>query len=107
MEESTQKRIRRTPEQMAEAVDEKIAIQRQEIDKINEKRAKVMADFDAKVAVHEAKIKELESKKQAILAPKPRRKTKKEKMQEILKAAEKSGMKPEEIAEKLGLTQPE
>jgi len=107
MEENTPKRIRRTTQQMAEAIDEKIAAQQQKIDKIEEKRAEAMEGFDAQVAAVKTKIKELEVKKQAILAPKPRRKTKKERMQEILKAVEKSGMKPEEIAEKLGLTQPE
>ena len=40
MEESTQKRVRRTPQQMAEAIDVKIAAQQREISGIEEKRAK-------------------------------------------------------------------
>ena len=101
MEESTQKRTRRTPQQMAGAVDVKIAALQRDIAGIEEKRKKANADFDEKVAAVEAKIKK------AILAPKPPRKTKKQKMEEVVKAAMKSGMNPEEIAEKLGLNQPE
>ena len=107
MEESTQKRTRRTPQQMAGAVDGKIAALQRDIAGIEEKRKKANADFDEKVAAVEAKIKELDEKKKAILAPKPPRKTKKQKMEEVVKAAMKSGMNPEEIAEKLGLNQPE
>lgn len=106
MEESTQKRVRRTPQQMAEAIDVKIAAQQREISGIEEKRAKTNADFDAKVAAIEAKIKALNEKK-TILSPKPRRKTKKEKMRDIINAAAKNGMSPEEIAEKLGINQAE
>ena len=51
---------------------------------------------------------DLESKKAAILAPKPKtkrkpRKTKKQMIQNIMRQAQKAGMKPQEIAERLGL----
>ena len=92
MEENTKKRVRRTPQQIAEGIDAKIEEKRQAI-----------AD---RVATIEGEIKQLEEKKESILAPKaPRkpRKTKKQKIQDIVKAASKAGMKPEEIAERLGL----
>lgn len=107
MEESTKKHTRRTPQQMAEAIDVKIVALQQDIAGIEEKRKKANVDFDEKVAAVEAKIKGLNEKKEAILAPKPPRKTKKQKMEEVIKAAMKSGMKLEEVAEKLGLDQPE
>lgn len=103
MEENTQRRSRRSPQQRAEEIDEKIAAQREVIANIEKKRDKANADFDEKVAAIESKIKGLNKKKQAILAPKPPRKTKKQKVEELIKAAIKSGMKPEEVAEKLGL----
>lgn len=55
----------------------------------------------------QARIKELDKQKAAILAPKPPRKprkTKKEKIQDLMKQAQRAGLKPEEIAERLGLT---
>ena len=107
MEESTQKNVRRTPQLLAEAIEVKFAAQQREISGSEEKRAKSHADFDAKVAAIEAKIKALNEKKKTILSPKPRRKTKKEKMRDIINAAAKNGMSPEEIAEKLGINQAE
>ena len=56
------------------------------------------------------RIAALEQKKQDILAPKPPRKprkTKKQKIQALIQSASKSGLKPEEIAQRLGLDQPE
>lgn len=106
MEENTQKRIRRTPQQIAEGIDAKIEEKHQSIASIEEKRAEAMTKFDERIASIEEDIKKLEAKKKAVLAPKPPRqprKTKKQKIQEIVKAASKAGMKPEEIAEKLGL----
>ena len=106
MEENTKKRVRRTPQQIAEGIDAKIEEKRQAIADIEEKRNEAMAKFDERVATIEGEIKKLEEKKESILAPKaPRqpRKTKKQKIQDIVKAASKAGMKPEEIAERLGL----
>ena len=106
MEENTRKRVRRTPQQIAEGIDAKVKEKRQAIADIEEKRNEAMAKFDGRVATIEGEIKKLEEKKESTLAPKaPRkpRKTKKQKIQDIVKAASKSGMKPEEIAERLGL----
>lgn len=79
MAEAENKRQRRTPQERANELDEKIT-------KINQS------------------INELEAKKQEILAPKaPRkpRKTKKQKIQEIVKLAMKNGMSVEEVASQL------
>lgn len=106
MAEGGSKRVRRTPQQMAEAVDEQISKLQAAISEHEAKKQAAMDEFDKKIeAVHE-KIKVLEDKKKAILAPKPARKprmTKKQKMEAILKQAQKAGKTPEEIAEALGL----
>ena len=81
MSENETKRARRTPQELAAAVDEKIQALEESITVIEEKKA-------------------------AILAPKPPRKprkTKKQKIADILKKAQKSGMKPDEIAVALGI----
>ena len=72
-----------------------------------EKKQAAIDEFDKKIEAVRAKIKELEEKKKAILAPKPARKprmTKKQKLEAILKQAQKSGKTPEEIAEALGVS---
>jgi hypothetical protein len=100
------KRVRRTPEQIAEDIEAKIQKLTQEIETIEEKRASANQEFDQKVESVKAKVAALEQRKQEILAPKPAkkpRKTKKQKIAEILKQAQKSGMKPEQIAEALGV----
>lgn len=110
MDEQSVKRTRRTPQQMAEAVDAKIQKLNQELDSLADKRAAANEDFDKKEAAVKGKIAALEQKKKDILAPKPPRKprkTKKQKIQELIKSASKSGLKPEEIAQRLGLDQPE
>lgn len=61
-----------------------------------------IAEIDKKIAAHKASIAVLEEKKKAILNPKPRI-TKAAKMKAIIEGAKKSGMSPEEIAEKLGI----
>lgn len=61
-----------------------------------------IAEIDKKIAAHKANIAVLEEKKKAILNPKPRI-TKAAKMKAIIEGAKKSGMSPEEIAEKLGI----
>lgn len=40
----------------------------------------------------------------SILNPKPSSKTEKQKIQEIMKQVQENGLKPEEIAERLGIT---
>ena len=69
-----------------------------------------MQEFDTKVATVKERIEALERKKMEILAPKPPRKprkTKRQKIQELIQTASKSGLKPEEIAARLGLAQTE
>jgi septal ring factor EnvC (AmiA/AmiB activator) len=107
MDEQTAKRTRRTPEQKAEEIEAKIQKLTQEIETIEEKRATANQEFDQKIEAVKVKVAALEQRKKEILAPKPAkkpRKTKKQKIAEILKQAQKSGMKPEQIAEALGVT---
>ena len=102
MSESSAKRVRRTPEQLAEAVDEQIRKQEAVITELEGKKQAAAKEYDEKIEA----IKGLEDKKAAILAPKPARKprmTKKQKMEAILKQAQKAGKTPEQIAEALGL----
>lgn len=110
MDEQKEKRTRRTPQQMAEAIDAKIEKLNKDIEGIEEKRTAANADFDQKVATVKDRITALEQKKEDILKPKPPRKprkTKKQKIQEIIKLASKSGLQPEEIAARLGVEQKE
>lgn len=74
------------------------------IAELEEKKQAAIADYDAKIAAAQDRIKGLEAKKQEILAPKPprkQRKTKKQKIQEIVKLALKNGMSVDEIADQL------
>ena len=110
MEEHQAKRIRRTPQQIADDIDVKIQELNKAIEGIEEKKAAAIADFNAKIEAKQQMISSLEEKKKAVLAPpKPRkpRLTKKQKIASLLKKAEKLGMKPEEIAERLGLSENE
>lgn len=107
MAENETRRVRRTPQQLAEAVDEQISKQEAVIAGYEEKKQTVIAEYDQKIEAVRSKIKKLEEKKKAILAPKPARKprmTKKQKLEAILKQAQKSGKTPEEIAEALGVS---
>ncbi len=109
MPESEAKRVRRTPQQLAEAVIEQISKQEANISEYEARKQAAIDEFDKKIETARAKIKGLEEKKAALLAPKPARKarkprmTKKKKMEAILKKAQKAGKTPEEIAEALGL----
>lgn len=106
MEEQKAKRTRRTPEQMIEEIEAKMQKLTQEIEAIEEKRMATNQEFDQKVEAVKGKIAAMEQRKKEILAPKPPRnprKTKKQKIAEIVKQAQKSGMKPEQIAEALGV----
>ncbi len=106
MAESETKRVRRTPEQMAADIDTQIAELEGSIARIEEKKQTVIEEYDAKIAKVQSRIAGLREQQEALLAPKPRkkRKTKEEKIAEILKLAQKAGMKPAEIAEKLGIS---
>lgn len=104
MEEVENKRQRRTPQERANELDEKITKINQSINELEEKKKTVVEEYDAKITAAKERIKSLETKKQEILAPKPPRKprkTKKQKIQEIVKLAMKNGMSVEEIAGQL------
>ena len=110
MDEQNVKRTRRTPQQMVEDVDSKIEKLNQELEIIAAKRAAANEDFDKKETSVKGRIAALEQKKKDILAPKPPRrprKTKKQKIQDLIESASKAGLKPEEIAQRLGLDHPE
>ena len=104
MAEVENKRQRRTPQERANELDEKITKINQSINELEEKKKTVVEEYDAKITAAKERIKSLEAKKQEILAPKaPRkpRKTKKQKIQEIVKLAMKNGMSVEEVASQL------
>lgn len=110
MEEQKVRRPRRTAQQKADEINAKIEKLNQDIEGIEAKRAAAMQDFDTKVAAVKERIDALAQQKAELLAPKPPRKprrTKKQKIQEIIQRANKAGLKPEEIAERLGLDQTE
>lgn len=79
MSEETKKRVRRSPEEIA-------------------------AEIDDKIAAHKDAIKKLEQRKAEVLAPKKPRMTKAQKMKVVIDKAKAAGMSPEEIAEKLGVS---
>ena len=60
MDEQKVKRIRRTPQQMADQVDAKIQKLNQDLENLEEKRAAANADFDAKAAAVKERITVLE-----------------------------------------------
>ena len=101
MAESENKRPRRTPQERAAEMDSKIEKVNEFITELEGKKQAAIADYDAKITAAHERIKTLEAKKQEILSPKPPRKTKKQKIQEIIKLAMKSGMSVEEIAGQL------
>lgn len=74
MEEHQAKRIRRTPQQIADDIDVKIQELNKAIEGIEEKKAAAIADFNAKIEAKQQMISSLEEKKKAVLAPpKPRK----------------------------------
>lgn len=107
MTNTENKRVRRTTEERIAEIDAKIEECGKQIQAIEAKKQESEAAFDERISKVQARIKELDKQKAAILAPKPPRKprkTKKEKIQDLMKQAQKAGLKPEEIAERLGLT---
>lgn len=107
MEESTGKRTRRKPEELAAALDVQIEKLEQSISGTEVKKEEAIAAYDRKIETVRVRIAELEKKKKALLAPKPPRKprkTKKQKIEALVQKAVKSGAKPEEIAQALGVS---
>lgn len=100
-----QKRVRRTPEQIAADIDGQISKLEENIRGQEEKKIAACAEFDAKIAAVQEKAAKLAERKKEVLSPKKRkpRKSKAERIRELVKQAQKSGMKLDEIAEKLGM----
>ncbi len=65
--------------------------------------------FDGKIAAVKEKIKKLEARKKDVLAPKKRkvRKTKAQQIKDLVRKAQKAGLKPDEIASRLGISMEE
>ena len=103
---SEQKRVRRTSEQIAEDLDKQIAELNESIQEVEAKKAEAAEKFDAKIASINEKIRKLQSRKQELLTPKKRapRKTKAQQIKTLVTKAQKSGLKLNEIAEKLGVS---
>ena len=72
MDEQKTKRVRRTPQQMAEQIDGKIQKLNQDLEDLEAKRAAANADFDAKAAAVKEKIEVLEQKKACLFDRSPR-----------------------------------
>ncbi len=100
-----QKRIRRTPEQIAADLDVRIAEQEEHIKALEVKRTTACQEYDAKIAVIQKRIAGLRGKKKSLLSPKKKKphKSKAEQIKELVRSAQRSGMKLEEIADKLGM----
>ena len=81
-----QKRVRRTPEQIAADIDGQISKLEENIRGLEEKKIAACAEFDAKIAAVQEKAAKLA-----------------ERIRELAKQAQKFGMKLDEIAEKLGM----
>ncbi len=60
MQEEGKKRIRRTPEQIAESIDAEIEDLKESIQKVDEKKKAAIAEFDRKIESYKDKIKKLE-----------------------------------------------
>ena len=97
------KRVRRTPQQMAQDLDAQMEKLNASIAELEEKKVASAAVFDGKIATVRGKIKKLEAKKKDVLAPKKRktRKTKAQQIKDLVRKAQKAGLKPDEIASRL------
>ena len=100
------KRVRRTPQQMAQDLDAQMEKLNASIAELEEKKTASAAVFDGKIAAVREKIKKLEAKKKDVLAPKKRktRKTKAQQIKDLVRKAQKAGLKQDEIASRLGVS---
>lgn len=96
-------RVSRTKEERAEIIDQKIIKVKEDLAELAEKRKELTEVLDQKEKTLKDRIKKLEKQKTDIFNPKPRKKTKKQKMKELFNIMSKSGYSPEELAEKLGV----
>ena len=103
------KRIRTTPEQIVADLDVQIKKLKDSILELENKKAAAVTEFDNKIAAVKEKIAKLEAKKKDVLTPKKRkpRKSKADQIKLLVRQAQKSGMKLDEIADKLGMALPE
>ena len=103
------KRVRRTPQQMAQDLDAQMEKLNASIAELEEKKVASAAVFDGKIATVRGKIKKMEAKKKDVLAPKKRktRKTKAQQIKDLVRKAQKAGLKPDEIASRLGISMEE
>lgn len=69
MAEAENKRQRRTPQERANELDEKITKINQSINELEEKKKTVVEEYDAKITAAKERIKSLEAKKQETLLP--------------------------------------
>ena len=99
-----EKRVRRTPQQIAQDLDAQMEKLNASIAELEEKKAASAAVFDGKIAAVKEKIKKLD-----VLAPKKRkvRKTKAQQIKDLVRKAQKAGLKPDEIASRLGISMEE
>lgn len=100
------KRIRRTPEQMAQAREEKIAQLEASIIEMENKRAAAIAAYDERIAAAHKKIAAIRAPKEVKKPgrkPAKKRRTQAKKVQELVKAARKAGLTSDEIAQRLGI----
>lgn len=103
---SEEKRTRRTPEQMAQARDEKIAQLEATITEIEKKKLAAISAYDEKIAAVQIKIETLKAhkeKKKPGRKPAKKRRSQAERIKEIVRLASKAGLSPDEIAHKLGV----
>ena len=100
------KRVRRTPQQMAQDLDAQMEKLMASIAVLEDNKTACAAVFDGKIASVREKIKKLEAKKKDVLAPKKRktRKTKAQQIKDLVRKAQKAGLKPDEIASRLGVS---
>ena len=68
-----QKRVRRTPEQIAADIDGQISKLEENIRGLEEKKIAACAEFDAKIAAVQEKAAKLAERKKEVLSPKKRK----------------------------------
>ena len=104
-----EKRVRRTPQQIAQDLDEQMEKLNASIAELEEKKAASAAVFDGKIAAVKEKIKKLEARKKDLIYPKKLilLKTKAQKIKDLVRKAQKACLKPDEIASRLGISMEE
>ena len=106
---SEEKRVRRTPEQIAADLDVQIEKLKDSILELENKKAAILLSNSVADAAFLFSNSKMEAKKKDVLTPKKRkpRKSKADQIKLLVRQAQKSGMKLDEIADKLGMALPE